>query len=208
MKIQEKEIKSTYYGIGLLALTIIVFLIIPLLTDDKIVNYLSYSIFGIFKLGSIFYGQTIVKKLNRNYNIWPVFLFLFTSISLIILGQLNKLKKEIVIINLDPKSDPKNPNNLPSLTLGTDSNLLIESIQNDSFTLKHMINNYTDFINENTSLFPILAAYQLNKRDIRFEAEVSKSLDKFAMEKGHDSFTKLTDHLNTMSPEEICSIYK
>lgn len=208
MTIPKKEIKSTYYGIGLLTFTIIVFFIIPALTEDQIITYLSFSILGIFKLGLIFYGLTVVKKLNRNHTTWGVCLFFFTSISLIILGQLNKLKREIVIVKFTPESDSKNINNLPGLTLGTDSNLLIEAIQNESLTLKHMINKYPDYIKDNTSLLPILAAYQLNKRDVMFDAEIIRSLDKFANEKGQNSFKTLITYLSTLTPEEICQTYR
>lgn len=205
---EEKEIKSTYYGVGLLLAFIIAFIILPLTLNDKIINYLSYLIFCLLKLGLIFFGQTTVKKLNRNYTIWSVLLFFFTSISLIILGQLKKIKKEITIIKLESKTGPKNANNLPNLTIGTDSNLLLEAIQNDSFTLNHMLNNYKDFIKENTSLFPILAAYELNKRGEEFKTETAQSLDKFAKEKGQNTFRQLLDLLATMPPEAIYQTYK
>lgn len=206
--IQEKEIKSTYYGIGLLLAFVIAFIILPLTINDQIINYLSYLIFCLLKLGLIFYGQTTVKKLNRNYSIWSVLLFFFTSISLIILGQLMKLKKEITIIKLETMASAKNANNLPDLTIGTDSNLLLEALQNDTFTLNHMINNYKDFIKENTSLFPILAAYELNKRGEVFKIETNESLDKFAKEKGQNTFRQLINLLTTMPPEAIYQTYK
>ncbi|MSQ79187.1 MAG: hypothetical protein EXR21_05880 [Flavobacteriaceae bacterium] len=177
-------------------------IIISIFTDDKIVEFLSFSIFGIVRMGLLLYGQTLVKKLNRDYTLWGVFLFFFTSIALIFLGQFDKLKKEIVLIAMDTAKS-NNPNNLPSLTFGTDSNLLIESIQNDSFTLKYMVNNYRDFIKENTSLFPILAAYQLNKRGEMIDAGLSESLDKFAKEKGYTSFAEILNHASKMNPDEI-----
>lgn len=198
-----KEIQSSYYGAGLLLLTITVFLIIPVFSDDEIVKYLSYSIYGIIRVGAIFYGQTTIKKLNRNYTNWSAFLFLFPSISLITLGQLEKIKKEMILIELDPSINSKNINNLPALKLGTESNMLRDSLMNEAFTLRHMIINFKNYIKDSTSLFPILAAYQLNKQDVNFDDELKTSLDKFANEKGHDSFYELLNHLKTITPEEI-----
>lgn len=208
MQSQKREVKATYYGIALFVLTVFVVVIEPLLTGNEIVNYLSLAVFGIIRLGLLFYGQTVVKKLNRDYLLWAAFLFLIPSIALIILGQLDKIKKPITVIHLNPQSDPENRNNLPALTIGTDSSLLLEAITNDSFTLKHMLKNYHDYIKENTVLLPVLAAYQLNKRKVTLEEEVWKSLDKFAAENGHETFLKLLAHLKTLSPEEMAGKYQ
>lgn len=199
-----KITQSTYYGLGLVLLTIVVFIVLPLLTDDKIIEFASLSLYGILRLGSIFYGQTIVKLLNRNYSIWTALLFFFPAISLIILGQLDKIKNEMVTILLDPKSNSKNINDLPSLTLGTASNMYKESLMNSPFTLRHMVINYKNYIKQSTSLFPILAAFELNKQDILFDDETKNALDKFAREKGNNSFMELLDSLKAMTPEEIC----
>lgn len=205
---EEKESKTTYYGFGLLILFIATFIIIPGVSNDKIVHNLFFAVYAIFKLVLIFYGQTSIKKLNRNYNAWSVFLFFCTAISLIIIGQLSKLKKEISIIKLEPGKNSKNLNNFPDIVIGTDSSLLIEALQNDTFTLIHMISKYQDFIKENTSLFPILAAYELNKRDEMLKQEIMDSLDKFANEKGHNNFSYLLDSIARSTPEEINQIYK
>ncbi len=208
MQTQQREVKATYYGIGLLAVTLFIYIAGLFHLTNEIINYLCFAVLGAIRLGLIFYGQTVVKKLNRDYLLWAAFLFLFTSIALILLGQVDKIKKAISVIQLDPEAEPENPNSLPSLTLGTDSGLLLEAITNDSFTLKHMLNNYRDFVKENTSLFPVLAAYQLNKRKVVFEEELWKSLDRFATEKGHESFRRLLAHLKTLSPEEIAGKYQ
>jgi hypothetical protein len=202
----DKEIRSSYYGAGLLLVTIVVFFILPLL-NDKIINYLSYLVYGILRVGAIFYGQTTVKKLNKNYTFWTVVLFFFPAISLIALGQLDKTKMEMLLIKLDPTANSKNVNNLPSLTLGTESNMLKDSLMNDVFTLKYMINHYKNYIKESTSLFPILAAYHLNGKDVAFDGEIQISLDKFAKEKGNNSFGELLSHLKAMTPEEICKTF-
>lgn len=205
---QKEKMKSTFYGIALLLGFITVIIVIPYLTSDKIIGYLSISIYGILKIGLVFYGQTAIKKLNRNYAVWSAFLFFFTSISLIVIGQLSKINKEITIIKLEPNLKGKNINNLHHLTVGTDSALLIDALQNNSFTLNYMINNYPNFIKENTSLFPVLAAYELNGRDEELKPETIQSLDKFAIEKGHINFKQFISYLNTLTPEEINQNFK
>jgi hypothetical protein len=199
-----KEINSTYYGVSLLLITILTFIILPILTDDEIIEYLSQSIYGILRIGAVFYGNTTVKKLNRNNTIWTVLLFFLPSISLIVLGQLSKIMKEMILIKLDPTLNSENINNLPSLILGTESNMLNDFLMNNAFTLKYMINNYKNYIKESTSLFPILAAYQLNRQNVKFENEILNSLNKFASDNGQESFDKLLDQLKSMTPEEIC----
>ncbi|HMG15525.1 MAG TPA: hypothetical protein VK590_08770 [Saprospiraceae bacterium] len=199
---QKKEIKARYLGIGLLFATIFVFIIIPILTEDKIIKYLSLSIFGVVKLSLFFFGQTTVRKLNRNYKIWSLFLFFFTSFSLIILGRLNKINKEIIYIDLKT-SNKNNPNFLPNLSIYTDSNLIIDSLENDSFTLNHLIHSFKNTIKEYTSIFPVLAAYQLNNRDILFDDDLKKTLDNYSNFIGKESFIKLLDHLKSMTAEEI-----
>lgn len=208
MQTQKREVKATYYGIALLAVTLFVYIAALFHLTSEIISYLCFAALGAIRLGLIFYGQTVVKKLNRDYLLWAAFLFLFTSIALILLGQVDKIKKAISVIQLDTEAAPENPNKLPSLTVGTDSGLLLEAITNDSFTLKYMLNNYRDFIKENTNLFPVLAAYQLNKRNVVFEEELWKSLDRFATEKGHESFRRMLAHLKMLSPEEIAGKYQ
>ena len=204
---QTKEPKATHIGIALLLTEIILFFVVPALTSEEIVSNICYAIVAVFKIGALFYGLTLIKKLNRNYAAWAVLVFFFTAPSLIVLGQLPKLKKEIVIIKLDTSWDTKNVNKLPSLTLATNSSLLIEAVQNDSLTLKHMIINYPNYIKENTSLLPILAAYQLNKRAEILDVNLKTSLDKFANEKGHTTFNSLLESINNLTPEEICMAY-
>lgn len=202
----EKETKATLFGIILLVIFILVLTIIPMLVSDQIINYLAFSIFGIFKLWLIFYGQTIVKKLNRNYTGWSALLFFFTSISLIILGQLPKLKREVTILRFEPSKQNKNPNNLPDIIFWINSSIILESIQNDVFTLNYMIKNYKELIKENTTLFPILAAYQLNKNEL-FSDETLKILNTYSSENNFESFNHHLDALTKMSPEEVAKKY-
>lgn len=118
-----------------------------------------------------------------------------------------KYLKELSILKFEPSKSLKNVNNLPDLTIGTDSAMLLDAIRNETFTLKHLINNYPDQIKENTSLFPICSAYQLNKREVEFDQEIKQSLDKFSKERGDNSFNDLLERIKTMSPEEICKAF-
>lgn len=199
----EKEIRATVYGIVLLLLFLFIFLILPPLSDDKILNYFAKSTYGIIRLGLIFYGQTIVKKQNRNYTVWAVLTFLFTSVSLIVLGNLYKVRKTVTVIDLAPNQTNDNVNQFPDITIGTDSSLLIEAVTNDSFTLKYMLQNFGRYNKDYTSLFPVLAAYKLNERGIELEEVHKNALDKYALTKDFDSFSSLLTHISTLDPEQV-----
>lgn len=202
----QKDPKAFYYGLGLLGLFIAVFGILPHFIHDEPVIYLAKTIYCIIKLYFIFYGQTTVKLLNRSYNPWSVFLFFCTSIALIILGRLPKLQSEIQMIHIDPIPE-NNINNLPRLSAATNSPMLMEAMGNDGFTLDYMIKNYKEFIKENTALFPILAAYEINKRGYEISDEANEALDKFAEEYGYPNIIQLINAITKMSPEEVVEIF-
>jgi hypothetical protein len=204
---KNKDQKAGYYGIGLLILFLFVFAVLPRLTSEQPVIYLVKTIYCIIKLYFIFYGQTTVKLLNRSYTPWSVFLFFCTSVALIILGQLPKLQRELNIIHIDPVPD-NNINNLPPFSAATHSPMLMESLGNDGFTLDYMIVNYKEFVTENTALFPIMAAYELNKRGYEISDDANEALDRFAEEQGFPNIIQLILAINKMNPEEVAEKYK
>lgn len=209
VEIEEKggqEKNALFYGIALLIAFTLIFEVIPIFSLDGNLRYLSFSVYGLFKFGLIFYGQSSIKKLNRNYGLWSVALFFCTSVSLIIIGQLSKLHKEPTILKYETSSSEVNPNNFPDLTVSTDSNMLLEALYNDSFTLKHMLVKYKDYLKDNSMLFPIVAAYQLNSLGEKLNSEALISLDNYARDFGKDSFSHLTAELTVRTPEEIRSM--
>ncbi len=195
--------KVTYYGIALLGLFIIVRIIIPGFYASNSINSWTLGVFGIARFGMMIYGQNIIKKLNRDYTIWAIFLFFFTGLALIIIGQLSKKDKDTVVVEMKPKEKGPNPNNLPEITFGTSSELLLNALQNTSFTLMHMIKNFKDYTKENTLLFPIMAAYELNYREEFLTPEALKALDDFAEMQEYDDFQELLKDLQTLTPEQI-----
>jgi len=199
----EKNIKTSLLGILLLLLLVGVILVKSYPDSDPIVKYLSVAVYGIIKLGLIFYGQTQVKRLNRNYTLWSALLFFITSLSLIVLGQLPKKIKQLQLVKLNSGSNLANPNRFPELIIGTDSELLLEAVENDTHTLKHMIRNYSDYIKENTALLPVLCAYEINKRGLSLEDELQDYLNKFSRTRGYTSFSHLLDTISIQEPEEI-----
>ena len=164
---------------------------------------MSLAIYGVASFGLMIYGQNIIKKLNRDYTIWAIFLFFFTGLALIIIGQLNKKDIDTIVVEMKPKEKGSNLNNLPEITFGTSSELLMNALQNTSFTLKHMIKNFKDYTKENTLLFPIMAAYELNDRDEHLTPEVLKALDDFAEMQEYSDFQELLKDLQKLTPEQI-----
>jgi hypothetical protein len=79
----------------------------------------------------------------------------------------------------------------------------MNALQNTSFTLKHMIKNFKDYTKENTLLFPIMAAYELNDRDEHLTPEVLKALDDFAEMQEYSDFQELLKDLQKLTPEQI-----
>ncbi len=209
MKIHRSNIsKTTLYGI-VLFLLILLFVIYNLFFNrDETIYFILIWAIGMLRFGLMLYGQTIIKKQNRNYTVWSISLFLFTSITLIILGQLHKIEKELNIIELNPEQDTKNANQLPNIRLGTKSNMLTEVILNNTFTLNYMIQNYSRYLKDNTSLFPILAAYELNKREVKFSIETQVALDTFSQEQGYSNFNQLLETIVQFTPEEICQKFQ
>jgi hypothetical protein len=126
---------------------------------------------------------------------------------LIILGQLPKLQRELNIIHIDPVPD-NNINNLPPFSAATHSPMLMESLGNDGFTLEYMIVNYKAFVTENTVLFPIMAAYELNKRGYEISDDANEALDRFAEEQGFPNIIQLILAISKMNPEEVAEKYK
>ncbi len=194
---------ATIWGLIIILCGFFVVVVLPNTTSDKTVDYLANSAFGILRLGFIFYGQTVVKKLNRNYTLWSALLFFFPGISLLILGQLNVIVRPLTIIELKANWNNNEEVQLRDLTIGADSIMLLESIENDSLTLKHMIKNYPDYVKEYTMMFPVLAIYQLITRGEKITPEVIGALEKYAQQSGNSSFSELLNHLGAMSPEEI-----
>ena len=149
------------------------------------------------------YGQNVIKKLNRDYTSWAIFLFFFTGLALIIIGQLNKKEIDTIVVEMKTKEKGTNPNNFLDITFGTSSELHINALQNTSFTLMHMIKNFKDYNNENTSLFPVMAAYELNEREEILTPEVLKALDDFAEMQEYGDFQELLKDLDKLTPEQI-----
>jgi hypothetical protein len=195
--------KTTYFGIALLVFFILIRIIIPGFYPSSSVNYWSMAIYGVTSFGLMIYGQNIIKKLNRDYTIWAIFLFFFTGLALIIIGQLNKKDIDTIVVEMKPKEKGSNLNNLPEITFGTSSELLMNALQNTSFTLKHMIKNFKDYTKENTLLFPIMAAYELNDRDEHLTPDVLKALDDFAEMQEYSDFQELLKDLQSLTPEQI-----
>lgn len=199
---QKKDQKAFYYGIGLFVLFVFIFGVLPKLTSELPIIYVAKTIYCIIKLYFIFYGQTTVKLLNRSYTPWSVFLFFCTSIALVILGRLPQIHQELKIIHIDPIPE-NNINNLPPFSAATNSPMLIEAMGNDGFTLDYMIKNYKEFVKENTALFPIMAAYEINKRGFEISDEANEALDRFAEEYGFPNIIQLINAITKMSPEEV-----
>jgi len=200
----KKDVKATYIGIGLLFFGIFVFSFLPELTDNDIIEFLSYFIYAGVRLFSMFYGQNTVKFLNKNYTFWALCLLFFTDISLIILGLLEKNENEMYIIHFKPEKETNNVNGLPEIKLATKSQRLLEMVNNDNTTVTYMLKNYKNYKTKETSLFPVLAAYRLNDNDFRLDDEILDLLDTFAKEIGYESFSKLNQNLTKMSPQAIC----
>jgi hypothetical protein len=195
--------KTTYFGVALLGFFILIRVIIPGFYPSSSVNYWSMAIYGVTSFGLMIYGQNIIKKLNRDYTIWAIFLFFFTGLALIIIGQLNKKDIDTIVVEMKPKEKGSNLNNLPEITFGTSSELLMNALQNTSFTLKHMIKNFKDYTKENTLLFPIMAAYELNDREEVLTPEALKALDDFAEMQEYSDFQELLKDLQKLTPEQI-----
>jgi hypothetical protein len=195
--------KVTYYGIALIGFFILIRVVIPGFYPSSSVRFLSLAIYGVASFGLMIYGQNIIKKLNRDYTIWAIFLFFFTGLALIIIGQLNKKDIDTIVVEMKPKEKGSNLNNLPEITFGTSSELLMNALQNTSFTLKHMIKNFKDYTKENTLLFPIMAVYELNDRDEHLTPEVLKALDDFAEMQEYSDFQELLKDLQKLTPEQI-----
>lgn len=164
-------------------------------------------VYGFIRIGFMFKGQTYIKKLNRNYTYWSIFLYLFTSPALIIIGTLTKIKKEITLINFNPSLAETNINNLPDIVVGTDSYMPTEAATNSTFTLKHMLKNYSTYTKEYSLLFPIIAAYTINERGEPFGEDVLTALNNFAKENKYESFGEMIEHLKTLNPEQINKLF-
>jgi tetratricopeptide (TPR) repeat protein len=93
----EKEYEATFVGVLLLAIPIILKIKGSMMfnTDDSYKFFLIASI--ILRIIITAWVVKIAYRQNRNTTIWGFFAFLLPSISLIIIGQLNKLSLKIVI---------------------------------------------------------------------------------------------------------------
>jgi hypothetical protein len=195
--------KTTYFGIALIGFFIFIRVVIPGFYPSTPVNFWSLAIYGVASFGLMIYGQNIIKKLNRDYTIWAIFLFFFTGLALIVIGQLNKKELDTIVVKMKPNEKGSNINNLPEITFGTSSALLMNALQNTSFTLMHMIKNHKDYTKENTLLFPIMAAYELNDREEQLTPEVLNALNDFAAMQEFSDFQELLEDLQKLTPEQI-----
>ncbi len=195
--------KTTYFGIALIGFFIFIRVVIPGFYTSTPVNFWSLAIYGVASFGLMIYGQNIIKKLNRDYTIWAIFLFFFTGLALIIIGQLSKKDIDTIVVKMKPNEKGSNLNNLPEITFGTSSELLMNALQNTSFTLMHMIKNFKDYTKENTMLFPIMAAYELNDREEQLTPEVLNALNDFAEMQEYGDFQELLEDLQKLTPEQI-----
>ena len=98
----EKDSTPSVIGVILL----IIYLIIYLVTDNGKIHVteeysqtfvLAVLISFLLRIGIVIWINNIAKQLNRNAIGWTILGFMFPSISLVIIGQLKKLKLNIVI---------------------------------------------------------------------------------------------------------------
>jgi hypothetical protein len=195
------EPKATVYGLTQIGLLIELFA--ALSYHDQIIEFFSKAIYGIVNLGLIFYGQNLVKRLNRNYVGWAAALFLFTPVALIILGRLRRLPAPAIVLDFDTGTTQQNVNNLPPIKLVTASPVLQDALANDTFTLRHLISDYDNSIKEYGGLFPVAAAYELNRRNHQLDEAEKAKLHQFARECGRTDFPQLLENIRNMSPEEM-----
>jgi hypothetical protein len=205
MKQGPAEPRATLYGV-LLLLLLILYVYMHGRITDPIVDFVFKAIAGITNLGFIFYGQSLVKRLNRNYIPWAAAVFLATPFALIILGRLSRVEK-IIPLDYITEEQSRNVNNLPVIYLRTGSSELPEALTNDTFTLQHLLNNYSDYLKDYTRLFPVAAAYELNRRNILLTPELLGRLDQFAQENGQPSFRHLIDVIKPLAPWEMIERY-
>jgi hypothetical protein len=184
--------EATIYGILHLALFFLVYSIVPKAADEKVIHDISWAIYLVSDLALIYWGISILQKLNRGGMLWGISLLLLTPIALIILGQLDKVDISKIPISYSPKTE-SNINNLPEAIFETDSMVLQDYLMNDSFTLNYMINNYEEYIDEASDIFPIVAAYELNQRNESFNDNTLNALSRYAESKGHSSFQSMVD---------------
>ncbi len=201
MKQASAATQATLYGGLLLALWALYFYSF-IFRLDPIVEFFFHSFFGIANLGLLFYGQSIVKRLNRNYIPWAVALFFLTPFALIVLGQLSRV--EVVIpLNYIVEDQRSNPNRLPTIYLKTGTSSLLDALANDTFTLQHLIRTYQDHLKDYTRMFPVAAAYELNRRNVELAADLKLKLDQFAKENGKPEFLSLVEEIRVMAPWEM-----
>lgn len=201
MKQASTESKATLYG-GLLLVLWALYFYSFIFRMDPILEFVFHSFFGIANLGLLFYGQSIVKRLNRNYIPWAVALFFLTPFALIVLGQLSRVD---IVIPLDyiVENQKSNPNKLPTIYLRTGTSSLQDALANDTFTLQHLIRTYREHLKDYTGMFPVAAAYELNRRDIELTAELRLKLDQFANENSKADFMQLVEEIRVMAPWEM-----
>jgi hypothetical protein len=200
------EPRATLYGV-LLLLLLGAYVFLHRRIEDPIVEFVFQAVVGITNLGLIFYGQSVVKRLNRQYIPWAAAIFLATPVALIILGLLPK--REIIIpLDYIVEEQKSNPNSLPTIYLRTDSAELQDALTNDTFTLQHLISNYHDYLKDYTKLFPVAAAYELNKRNVAWNPELQTKLEQFAMENGKATFIQLVDEIRVLAPWEMIERFR
>jgi len=207
----ERDYNAIYFGIGLLVFQLFIAFGLEKVIDTKVeymfIRYMLIAIYGFLKLGLIFYGQTLIKKLNRQYARWSALLFFFTSITLIILGLISKLERDAFKISYTPEAYNQNVNQLLNIEIETDSSILLESIKNDVFTLNFMLIDYTKYLKENTNKFPLLAAYEINKRGKVFSSEAKLILEEYAKSFGFDNFQSMVKRVAEMTPEDTNNFF-
>lgn len=87
-----KETEATILGVVIICLSIALYFVrVKLLPDTERGYFLAFG--ALIKIGCAIYAARIAKELNRNPGGWFILTLFPTAISLIILGQLPKLKE-------------------------------------------------------------------------------------------------------------------
>lgn len=191
----QKESDATAVGVIILIVSFI-FLLFGGVKDPS----LYYTLAIVSSIGRIMitvWCVNIAKRQNREAGGWGFFAFFFPSIALIIIGQLEKLKRDIRSDTpqiVDPPNELRqNPNNLPDIKLPVPDTDTLGSMRMDSFTLKHFVKAYKRYVKERNELFPLYASLELNRRGEKFTEEIISSLASYSNERGFNSFDELLE---------------
>ncbi len=163
----QKEGEATVLGVIMILIPIVIKLRILKFGNNQNfeqVKILIILISVLARIGATFWAVNIAKKQNRNFSSWGWLTFFFPGISLIILGQLRKLKLNIVIDGNIPKSEQISILLAKAIELHTE-NRLKETIEVLNKIIELENQNYTALLLRAESLFQI---EEYNKAKVDF----------------------------------------